>query len=241
MKKFLSAVLALAMAFALCTTAFAATSPVYVTTAPPETGATENTNMWKIPIDADAEVTKPAAGEVAKNYYVVVEWSIAEGANLKYTRGADAYSWVVADSEGNTLNSEKTGTPAKAGYQVKDGTWAGSATVNVTVTNWSNDAVVATLAWVNAKKATTEDATTNKVIADITANETFTQGTNASKDGKTITLSSLADGVEVPDVTTLDKTAGIAGSSSMTINGANVTGAISAKTNIGYLTITLNK
>ena len=232
MKKFLSAVLALAMAFALCTTAFAADPTVKVTTTPAadEASANINTNSWEIPVTAAYEKKNATKADVDTKYYVVVEWECTNK-DLTYTVGKDTYEWTVegADAASNAK-------PTSAGYIVTPSTdvqWSGSATYNVTVTNWSNAKVDAKLSWAPATKA-------GNVTEDIV---TTTKFDAAEAIEKTLNLNAADNGIDLPASTNRNLvTAENAPTASSAVNIVVTDGAISAPdTNIGTLTVTVTK
>lgn len=183
MKKLIGMIMAIAMTFALATTAFAADpitengTKVFVTTTPTE-GETkfDTTNGNTIGIDIPA---KFVAGEndpykVEANYYVIVKYNVES--NLLFTVGETAYTWNVNVSDTSkeakhTLKSEYTGT------------WSGTATVDVTVENWSNRDMQAALSFTGA---TPNEH--NNVLSNITVNPdalSYTNKTDATYAAKT--------------------------------------------------------
>ena len=238
MKKFLSAVLALAMAFALCTTAFAADPTVKVTTEPAadEGSAALDTNSWQVPVPAQYVKETATKADVTTKYYVVVEWECMNN-SLTYTVGKDTYEWTVADSAGHAADATSNAKPASAGYTVTkntNGTWNenGEANYKVTVTNWSNAKVDAKLSWTPAGVAgnvTKAIVTTTKFDSDA-----------AAATEKTLTLEAAdKDVITLPDDTNV-ALVNTAPSASSTLNIKVTDGAIAAdNTNIGTLTITV--
>ncbi len=238
MKKFLSAVLALAMAFALCTTAFADTT-VKVTTTPAadEASATTDTNSWQVPVPAEYVKETATKEDVETKFYVVVEWEMMNN-TLKYTVGKDSYVWTVADADGKAADATNNAKPAGAGYTVTkntNGTWDenGEANYKVTVTNWSNAAVNAKLSWAPAKVA-------GNVTKNIVTTTKFDSDTAAATE-KTLNLDAADKDATLPDDTNV-KLVETAPSASSTLNIKVTDGAITAnKTNIGTLTVTVTK
>ena len=232
MKKFLSAVLALAMAFALCTTAFAADSTVKVTTTPAadEASANINENSWEIPVTAAYDKATATKDDVTTKYYVVVEWERVNN-SLKYTVGKDSYEWTVEGAD--AANNAK---PTSAGYTVTPSTevkWDGEANYKVTVTNWSNAKVDAKLSWAPAEVA-------GNVTKAIVTTTKFDSDTAAATE-KTLPLEAADKDLTLPTATNVGMVTE-APSASSTLNIKVTDGAISAPdTNIGTLTITVTK
>ena len=218
MKKFLSAVLALAMAFALCTTAFAASFPVYVTTKDNgDFGDAAGNKSW--PIDIPAQYSNTAkADEVKANYYVVVDWTVTS--NLKYSVDSNNYTWNVT--------KETSGAPSSAGYTATDGDWTGSASVVVNVANWSNRAMKATLAYVDSTNA----------VANVTKNIITTN----TLDKNELTLAAASDlvtGLATTTITASDLTDNQKGTSTLNISAVTAGAIDQNNAVIGTLTVTL--
>ncbi len=223
MKKFLSAVLALAMAFALCTTAFAAqtnvTGNVTITTVDNQKDAyvTDGENQvkqWNIDVKADYDDLFNAS-QVPAKYYVVLSWTV--NSTLKYTIGANSYTWNVYDASEKESADQGFTTATHAGYKAGMGVWTGTATVDVKLENWSNRDMAANLSWAAAEGITAAVGTA------VTMNDT------------TITASSAAPADKTASVST-PKTA----NTTVSIEGAEMAGAISANdTTIGTLTVTV--
>ena len=134
MKKLIGMIMAIAMTFALATTAFAAETTVTVTSDPTKTGdgyeqIKPDGNTWNIGIPATFVAGANDPYKVEANYYVIVKYVVKS--ELVFTVGESAYTWNVNVSDTSkeakhTLKSEYTGD------------WSGTATVDVTVENWSN-------------------------------------------------------------------------------------------------------
>ena len=230
MKKFLSAVLALAMAFALCTTAFAANPTVKVTTTPAadEASANINENSWQVHVPAGYVKETATKADVTTKYYVVVEWECVNN-SLKYTVGKDSYEWTVEGAD--AANNAK---PTSAGYTVTPSTevkWDGEANYKVTVTNWSNAKVDAKLSWKAAELA----GNVTKAIV------TTTKFDDAAAIEKTLNLNAADKDLALPTATNVGMVTE-APSANSTLNIKVTDGAISApETNIGTLTVTVTK
>lgn len=254
MKKILSLVLALVMICAMATTAFAAdptTGSFTITTSASDTAnASGSEYSWNIDVPAALEAEEVDEADVAANYYVVVTWEIES--SLKYTIGADAYSWNIysAINEENGTKTklaadDTTTTVAGAGYEVdySVGKWSGKADISVTVTNWSNRALTADVDFVSAKKG---DA---GVAADITVAEagiSITVGDGTVEQINIPSASSnikddqgnviVADGEYTTTAGSVDATVSIDAGA----DGENITGGISENdATIGTVTITL--
>lgn len=183
MKKLIGMIMAIAMTFALATTAFAADpimengTKVFVTTTPTE-GETQfdkvNGNTIDIGIPANFEAGANDPYKVDANYYVIVKYEVKS--ELVFTVGETAYTWNVNVSDTSkeakhTLKSEYTGT------------WSGTATVDVTVENWSNRDMQAALSFTGA---TPNEH--NNVLSNITVNPdalSYTNKTDATYAAKT--------------------------------------------------------
>lgn len=175
MKKLIGMIMAIAMTFALATTAFAADpiaengTKVFVTTTPTE-GETQfdkvNGNTIDIGIPANFEAGANDPYKVDANYYVIVKYEVKS--ELVFTVGETAYTWNVNVSDTSkeakhTLKSEYTGT------------WSGTATVDVTVENWSNRDMQAALSFTGATPNEN-----NNVLSDITVAPSALSYTNTT-------------------------------------------------------------
>lgn len=242
MKKLIGMIMAIAMTFALATTAFAAETTVTVTSDPNKTGdgyeqIKPNGNTWDIGISATF-VAGADPYEVKENYYVIVKYNVEP--KLVFTVGKDAYTWNVNETGGAVSSANHA---LKANF---DGEWSGTATVGVTVENWSNRDVKAGMKFTSATAGPD-----NGVLKDITVKseaQNFAaapdnSSTKTKWDGEShaLTLQSAAAGVGFEEGNKAESP--VSGAATFTINAANkgVTGAIS-KSNavIGTLTITLN-
>lgn len=176
MKKLIGMIMAIAMIFALATTAFAADpirkndTKVFVTTDPVGTGETkfDKDNGNTIGIDIPATFVPGASDpyKVEANYYVIVKYEVKS--NLEFTVGESAYTWNVNVGE----------TSKEAKHTLKDnytGDWSGTATVDVTVENWSNRDMQAALSF---KGATPNE--NNNVLSEITVNPSALSYTNTT-------------------------------------------------------------
>lgn len=121
MKKFLIALLALAMMFALAVPVFAEPSEVSV----PGSSSAD--------VTAKYEAGNDGKDDIATVYLVTVDWKV--DSTLKYSNGTTTYTWN-ADATKYDKTTEEDG-------------WFGSATVGITVTNKSNAAVSAKAEWAN--------------------------------------------------------------------------------------------
>lgn len=196
MKKTLSLILALVLTFALASTAFAADdngmatddSGVYVSgektfTITNKEGAdalvSADDNTWKIGVEAELDDTAAKEENAAANYYVVVTWNVTS--ELVYTLNETAYAWhVYSDEEGTT--EATTGEAKSAGYKLdySDGEWTGTATIDVTITNWSNREVTYTLGFEAATTETNEKVYENIVFSADAVKVTEGEGTLAA-------------------------------------------------------------
>lgn len=247
MKKLIGMIMAIAMTFALATTAFAAETTVTVTSDPTKTGdgyeqIKSDGNTWDIGIPATFKADANDPYKVKENYYVIVKYEVKP--NLVFTVGETAYTWNVNEGENGTVTS--------ANHQLKssyDGTWSGNAAVNVTVENWSNRDVKAGMTFAPTTTVATPEKD-NGVLKPITVKneaQSFAaaDGNSPTKtkwDDKShaLTLQSAAVGVGFEEGN--KATSPVSGSATFTINAANngMTGAIS-KSNavIGTLTVKL--
>lgn len=254
MKKLIGMIMAIAMTFALATTAFAedpstttatSGSKVFVTTKPAGKDETKfdkvNGNTIGIDIPANFVAGANDPYKVEANYYVIVKYEVEP--KLVFTVGETAYTWNVHEGENGTVTS--------ANHQLKstyDGTWSGTAAVNVTVENWSNRDMQAAMTFAPNTTVATPD-NDNGVLKPITVKneaQTFSpadtnkDNTKWDTDNHALILQSAAVGVGFEEGKKAD--APVSGDATFTINAANegVTGAIS-KSNavIGTLTVKL--
>lgn len=181
MKKLIGMIMAIAMTFALATTAFAAETTVTVTSDPTKTGdgyeqIKPGGNTWDIGIPANFKAGANDPYKVEANYYVIVKYNVES--NLVFTVGETAYTWNVNEGENGTVTS--------ANHQLKssyEGDWSGTATVDVTVENWSNRDMQAALSFTGATPNEN-----NNVLSNITVNPSalnYTNTTDATYAAKT--------------------------------------------------------
>lgn len=225
MKKFLSAVLALAMAFALCTTAFAedgiqkaVKDTVTITTVNTDkegyvTDGENQVKQWNIDVKA-GYADSFDAGQVPAKYYVVLSWEV--NSTLKYTIGADSYTWNVYDASEKESAEDGFTTATHAGYKTSGGKWTGTATVDVKLENWSNRNMAANLSWAAAEGIAAAVGTA------VTMNET------------TITTNSAASADKTATVNTP-----VTANTTVSIDGTQMAGAITEAGVIGTLTVTV--
>lgn len=171
MKKLIGMIMAIAMTFALATTAFAAETTVTVTSDPTKTGdgyeqIKPDGNTWNIGIPATFVAGANDPYKVEANYYVIVKYVVKS--ELVFTVGESAYTWNVNVSDTSkeakhTLKSEYTGD------------WSGTATVDVTVENWSNRDMQAALSFTGATPNEN-----NNVLSDITVAPSALSYTNTT-------------------------------------------------------------
>lgn len=231
MKKIISMVLALVMVMGLSVTAMAESGKVVI-----KDFSQTSPNTTDIQIPAKFTETKPGDNSaVTARNYVYMEWSVYS--TLKYVIDSSSYTWnVYSDATGNTAipadNSANT-RPHSAGYSVK-GHWdkTTSATINVTVENWSNRDVWVKYALEGAKAAAPD--TTGKVTG-VTEDIKFT-GVRALPE-----TTKLATKANV-NSTTLVTEANKSEIKDLVITGANIaSGAINSDvTSIGTLTVTIS-
>lgn len=231
MKKIISMVLALVMALGLSVTAMAESGKVVI-----KDFSQTSPNTTDIQIPANFTETKPEDNSaVTARNYVYMEWSVES--TLKYVIDSSSYTWnVYSDATGNTVipaNDTNNTKPLSAGYSVK-GHWdeTTSATINVTVENWSNRDVWVQYALEGADVSSTKD-TAGKVTgvteAIIFQNVTLPE---------TQKLATVANVNSTELVTAVNKTT----PETITINASNIkSGAINSNvTSIGTLTVTIS-
>lgn len=225
MKKIISLILVLVM---LCAVAMSASAEEFtITTSTSENATGEGQDYtWNINVTAGLQAEEVTEADVAANYYVVVSWEVES--DLVYSIGKEAYSWNVY-SDVATKTDATAGNAAGAGYEVdySQGTWTGSATVKVTVTNWSNRAVTANVAFDPAEK------NDQGVVADITVS-----GTEIDK--PTLNIAAASDYVEkVADGEITEKAASDVATVTLDSNTITAGGIDKADAVIGTVTITL--
>ena len=251
MKKLIGMIMAIAMTFALATTAFAVQSPVTissntVTEDDNNMKYDENGNTIGIPITGDLDTSEADNPyDVTENYYVIVRYDVTS--SLKFKINEKAYTWNV--------NTEKATGSISAQHTLKDaltkadGTWSGNATVKVTLENWSNRDMQAALSFA---AQTTADSSKGVVDGMNVDNEALSytpdsaNGDNTKWNTNVLILRSAAAGVKVTDGAKADKpVTGIvnfkldadAGEATKQVY---VTGAINkAQATIGTLTVQL--
>lgn len=241
MKKILSLVLALVMIFAMATTAFAAdnytndASFTITTSASDASGAvnSETPYTWNIDVTAGLQADTVTEAEVAANYYVIVSWDVTS--DLVYKIGKDAYSWNVYSNMADKTDAA-TGNAVGAGYEVdySKGYWEGSATVKVTVTNWSNRTVTANIAFDPAEK--NEEGVAENIVMKGTWISAETLSLDAASKGVTVADSNLTEYAESA-VTTKAAQA----ESTVTLDASTIEegGIYEADAVIGTVTVTL--
>lgn len=231
MKKIISMVLALVMALGLSVTAMAESGKVVI-----KDFSQTSPNTTDIQIPAKFTETKPEDNSaVTARNYVYMEWSV--DSTLKYVIDSSSYTWnVYSDATGNTVipaNDTNNTKPLSAGYSVK-GHWdeTTSATINVTVENWSNRDVWVQYALEGAGVSSTKD-TAGKVTG-VTEAIKF-QDVALPKTQK---LDTVANVNSTELVTAVNKTT----PETITINASNIkSGAINSNvTSIGTLTVTIS-
>lgn len=246
MKKLIGMIMAIAMTFALATTAFAVQSPVTIssgTVKEDEHNMKYNENGNTIGIDIPANFVADATDpyKVEANYYVIVKYEVEP--KLVFTVGETAYTWNV---------NETGGAVSSANHQLKssyDGTWSGTATVNVTVENWSNRDMQAAMTFASNTTVATPDNDNGVLKAITVKNEAQSFAAAAGNDttktkwieaNHALNLQSAAAGVGFEEGNKANSP--VSGSATFTIDATNngMTGAISkSKAVIGTLTVKL--
>lgn len=241
MKKITSLILALVMALSLTTAAFATehktsttTGTVTITTDTGDDTANKVGDSWIINVPASTNKIALDPTAVKDVYYVVVTWEVKS--DIVYQIGGKGYSWKLYTEDalaGDEVTADSTGTPSSAGYVSNGNKWDKTATVTLTVENWSNVALTATSSFRGA--TTTDDAANVKSNIDVAATGTGALE-SAAGTGK---IASAAAGIDTSSTTLYTNDAVKA---TQTINvGTPTGGEISGNTNIGFVTLTINK
>lgn len=245
MKKLIGMIMAIAMTFALATTAFAVQSPVTIssdTVKEDDNNMKYNENGNTIGIDIPANFVAGANDpyKVEANYYVIVKYEVKS--DLVFTVGESAYTW----------NVNVGGTSKEAKHTLKNqytGDWSGTATVDVTVENWSNRDMQAAMTFAPTKTVATPEkdngVLTAITVTDEAQNFAAAAGNDTTKTkwieaNHALTLQSAAFGVGFEEGNKASDP--VSGSATFTINAANngMTGAISkSDAVIGTLTVQL--
>lgn len=231
MKKIISMVLALVMVMGLSVTAMAESDKVVI-----KDFSQTSPNTTDIQIPAKFTETKPEDNSaVTARNYVYMEWSV--DSTLKYVIDSSSYTWnVYSDAAGKNAipaNDSANTRPHSAGYSVK-GHWdeTTSATINVTVENWSNRDV-----WV---KYALEGA-------DVTAADTETGKVTGVTEAITFTGYTLPEPKILATKANVDSTALVTEANKSVLENFKITcaniasGAINSDvTSIGTLTVTIS-
>lgn len=234
MKKIISLVLALVMVMGLSVTAMAESGKVVI-----KDFSQTSPNTTDIQIPAKFTEAKPEDNSaVTARNYVYMEWSV--DSTLKYVIDSSSYTWnVYSDADGTKAipaNDGNNTTPKSAGYSVK-GHWdnSTSATINVTVENWSNRDVWVKYTLDGAGVSATKD-TAGKVTG-VTEPIEF-QNVNLPKTKKLDTVADVNSTALVTELTEANKSV----IKNLEITGANIkSGAINSNVNsIGTLTVTIS-
>lgn len=214
-KMIASAAMSMALVAAMGSTAFAAgqktggagtsTAPVYVYGDGEYVGEVGTITL------PGTYKTDAKADEIKKNYYVEIYWETTQN-DLTYTIGSNAYSWKVFDAvtDGTEVKDPKAGAAKSAGYVFDKaaGTWSGAASVKLTVNNWSNAPVKATLTSVagthtNGDTATFTGKTETLDLASAAANANLdgTRVTTPATGDKTLSVSKadIAEGTYITE------------------------------------------
>lgn len=231
MKKIISMVLALVMVMGLSVTAMAESGKVVI-----KDFSQTSPNTTDIQIPAKFTETKPEDNSaVTARNYVYMEWSV--DSTLKYVIDSSSYTWnVYSDANGkNAIPADDSANtrPHSAGYSVK-GHWdkATSATINVTVENWSNRDVWVKYALEGADVSTTVDEAGK--VTGVTEPITF-KGVSLPKPTQLITIADVKSTALVTEANKSEL-------KNFVITGDNIaSGAINKDvTSIGTLTVTIS-
>lgn len=251
MKKLIGMIMAIAMTFALATTAFAVQSPVTissntVTEDDNNMKYDENGNTIGIPITGDLDTSEADNPyDVTANYYVIVKYDVTS--TLKFKINEKAYTWNVNTEAAGSISAQHT---LKDALTKADGTWSGNATVKVTLENWSNRDMQAALSFAaqttqDESKGVVDGMNVNEKALSYTA-DSANKEENTKWNTNVLTLRSAAAGVKVTDGAKADKpVTGIVNfkldaDAGKTTEQVYVTGAINkAQATIGTLTVQL--
>ena len=238
MKKIICMVLALVMVMGLSVTAMAEDGTTITNGGKVviKDFSQTNPNTAEIQIPAQFSETKPRDNsDVTARNYVYMEWSVES--TLKYVIDSSSYTWNVYSNADGTkaipADDSKNTMPKSAGYSVK-GHWdeTTSATINVTVENWSNRDVWVKYTLDGAQVSTTTDDAGK--ITGVTEKITFTGFTLP----ETTKLATKANVNSTDLVTEANKSE----LKNFVITAANIaSGAINSNVNsIGTLTVTIS-
>ena len=239
MKKITSLILALVMALSLTTAAFAAdpitsaekTGTVTITTdsvTDPDAGTVKLGDKYTINVPGSYDDTIKPDGSEAANYYVVVSWKV--NSTITYQVGGKGYTWTLKGTE-DFSGDAVTENVKSAGYVSNGNGWVGSATVELTVKNWSNKALTATSEFKGAADTETYVDTAITAAATNAGNKWTVNSTEVTEIASAASLIGTGSTFTAVPVTAT-QTIEIAAPSA---------GAINASGNIGFVTLTINK
>lgn len=205
MKKFLSIFLVFALIATLGVAAYAVTTRSSVTvTITTNTAGTVNQNDATQAAGTENRFDIPITGtldgsfnedEVDANFFVYLRWAVTS--DLTYTIEATDYSWTVYDTSDNHSDSADFIGPNVAGY-LGDGDWSGTASIAVSMENWSNRALSVSVSY--ADKTAGAEGIVETI--DTSAVRSFTAGAGTTwaddatpANGGIMSLGSAAAGV----------------------------------------------
>lgn len=241
MKKITSLILALVMALSLTTAAFAAdpiksaetTGTVTITTdstTDPDAGTVKLGESYTINVPGSLDNSIKPDGSEAANYYVVVSWKV--NSDITYQVGGEGYTWTLKGTDDFT-GVAVTENVKSAGYVSGGDKWVGSATVELTVQNWSNKALTATSEFKGATDTESYVDTTITAVADKAGNKWTVNSAEVTE------IASAAAGILDGTITALYTDTPV--TATQTIEIATPTaGAINASGNIGFVTLTIS-
>lgn len=205
MKRFLTLMLVVALVFAIAAPVFA-----------DDTFETEEGGESKFDVTADFTAHSDTKGETV--YKMTIAWEMGQGNNLAYTAEQAVYKWNT-DSLTYTLDTDSQDYTAAG--------WSGSASVVITVTNFSDAEVEATVDATNEYQLKVTAPKTNETLKsaalkeDGSAIDFFDVNTEGTEYSAEFTYTFEPDTDSLPIDDTASNSAYVISNVTVTVEGGN--------------------